>query len=209
MNMFTFLIDRFKRWWMNKSSPRYLRGLSVSDAALSRRDEKITRLNERGASKRRVGLYLARWLGWASITFCATATASLCTTPQIVQAGRSCVCNSGNVGVQKTIGADTFSWVSSGGGFVLKKCANGTTTTCNISIASGDSIPAGTLFLKNADPADPAPYFSCFYTLGSGFTSPQSYNPNPPPLWLPPPRRSIGYLSRPKQRSFHYSQWRG
>jgi len=40
-------------------------GLTVSDAALSRRDKKITRLYEQGASKRRVGLYLARWLGWA------------------------------------------------------------------------------------------------------------------------------------------------
>jgi hypothetical protein len=43
-------------------------GLTVSDAALSRRDKKIARLYEQGASKRRIGLYLARWLGWATLT---------------------------------------------------------------------------------------------------------------------------------------------
>jgi len=42
-------------------------GVSVSAAALSRRDEKIARLYERGASKRRIGLYLACWLGWATM----------------------------------------------------------------------------------------------------------------------------------------------
>jgi len=42
-------------------------GVRVSDAALSRRDEKLTRLYEQGASKRRIGQYLARWIGWATL----------------------------------------------------------------------------------------------------------------------------------------------
>jgi len=41
-------------------------GMRLSQTALSRRDAKIARLYEQGASKRRIGLYLARWLGWAS-----------------------------------------------------------------------------------------------------------------------------------------------
>jgi len=117
MNIFTFLINRLKKWWMDESSPRYLRGflqmtklglhlpirlvyneynalgmqtrpnkaffgfgtcltgLSVSETALSRRDKKIARLNEQGASKRRIGLYLARWLGWASLIIYAVSYA--------------------------------------------------------------------------------------------------------------------------------------
>lgn len=39
-------------------------GLSVFGAALSRQDIKLFRLYERGASKRRIGLCLALWLGW-------------------------------------------------------------------------------------------------------------------------------------------------
>ncbi len=57
-------------------------GLTVSDAALSRRDKKIARLYEQGASKRRVGLYLARWFGWASIvvvTAVPSVTLGACT----------------------------------------------------------------------------------------------------------------------------------
>lgn len=40
-------------------------GMSVSEVSLSRRDQKIARLYEQGASKKRVGAYLRRWLGWA------------------------------------------------------------------------------------------------------------------------------------------------
>ena len=46
-------------------------GMRVSDEALSRRDRKIARLYEQGASKRRIGQYLVRWLGWA---ICGTAS---------------------------------------------------------------------------------------------------------------------------------------
>ncbi len=36
------------------------------------------RLYEQGASKRRIGLYLVRWLGWASISIAAPAVAIDC-----------------------------------------------------------------------------------------------------------------------------------
>lgn len=41
--------------------------MTVSAAALLRRDQKIARLYEQGASKERVGAYLRRWLGWAGV----------------------------------------------------------------------------------------------------------------------------------------------
>ncbi|MCK5921490.1 MAG: group II intron reverse transcriptase domain-containing protein, partial [Methylococcales bacterium] len=46
-----------------------------STQSVSRRDKKITQLYEQGASKRRIGLYLSRWLGWATLVACTTATA--------------------------------------------------------------------------------------------------------------------------------------
>jgi RNA-directed DNA polymerase len=53
-------------------------GMTVSDATLSRRDEKIARLYEQGASKRRVGLYLARWFGWVLGVVAHAAFAGAC-----------------------------------------------------------------------------------------------------------------------------------
>ena len=51
-------------------------GMTVSAAALSRRDQKIARLYEQGASKERVGAYLRQWLGWAGVglTFAVMVT---------------------------------------------------------------------------------------------------------------------------------------
>jgi hypothetical protein len=40
-------------------------GITVSEAALSRRDKKLARLYEQKASKKHIALYLALWLGWA------------------------------------------------------------------------------------------------------------------------------------------------
>lgn len=53
-------------------------GVKVSDAALSRRDEKVARLYEQGASKQRIARYLVRWLGWAiAAGFPASSTAEV------------------------------------------------------------------------------------------------------------------------------------
>lgn len=53
-----------------------------SAASVSRRDNKVTRLYEQGASKQRVGLYLRRWLGWA-VVGCVTGA----TTPVLGDVG--------------------------------------------------------------------------------------------------------------------------
>ena len=71
MNIFTY---HFKRWWMDESSPRYLRDfLQMTWLGLQ-----IARLYEQGASKRRIGLYLARWLGWATMMAGANGFAVVC-----------------------------------------------------------------------------------------------------------------------------------
>jgi len=68
-------------------------GLTVSDAALSRRDKKIATLFEQSASKRRIGLYLARWLGWAVVASAAPALAGTCSSASSESAGW-CTCYS-------------------------------------------------------------------------------------------------------------------
>ncbi len=58
----------------------------VDRLLLSRRDKKIAQLYEQGVSKRRIGLYLARWIGWATITplffaFCFLVSSCFCVYP--------------------------------------------------------------------------------------------------------------------------------
>jgi len=105
MKLFTFLIDHLKKWWMDESSPHYVRGFlqviwhglclpikfvySVLDALdmpthnptgmmLSRRDKKTTRFYEQSASNRRIGLHFAQWIGWACIAWSVVAYAEPC-----------------------------------------------------------------------------------------------------------------------------------
>lgn len=47
-----------------------------STTSVSRRDEKIARLYEQGANRRRIGQYLRRWSGWSVIACCAMSTAN-------------------------------------------------------------------------------------------------------------------------------------
>jgi len=42
-------------------------GMTMSEATLARRNQKIARFYEQGASKERVEAYLRRWLGWAGV----------------------------------------------------------------------------------------------------------------------------------------------
>jgi len=74
MNALHSLLSRITLFFRPVAAPlRGLRpvccptGVRVSDAALSRRDKKLQRLYEQGASKQRIAKYLARWLGWAGL----------------------------------------------------------------------------------------------------------------------------------------------
>jgi len=53
-------------------------GPQVSEAVLSQREAKLTQLAEIGASKKRIGQSLARWIGLATIAWTGTAYAQTC-----------------------------------------------------------------------------------------------------------------------------------
>lgn len=55
--------------------------IQPSAASVSRRDKKVARLYERGASKRRIGLYLGRWLVWGMLGLASAAGADTVAAP--------------------------------------------------------------------------------------------------------------------------------
>jgi len=151
-------------------------GLTVSDAALSRRDKKIAQLYEQGASKRRIGVYLARWLGWACLLGAQTAHATPCTSPPTSAIGpdfSQCVCNLSNANPTIRYNTNTlFGTFPTDAGF----CADTTDSTCTAS--PPPMFSTQTYFFKNN--TETADYFSCFYTSNGGFSSPQNYTPTTP-----------------------------
>jgi hypothetical protein len=52
-------------------------GVRVSDAARSRRETQVARLDEQGVPKLRIARYLARWLGWAALAGASTTAHSI------------------------------------------------------------------------------------------------------------------------------------
>jgi Fibronectin type III domain len=72
-----------------------LKFIKILSTTLSRRDTKISRLYEQGASKQRIGKYLARWLGWGSLVLMTShstfTTAATCNVIHIVEPGRTSI----------------------------------------------------------------------------------------------------------------------
>ncbi len=64
-NGFDFLGFRTMPLLSNKESPTTIQ---ASAESVSRRDSKVARLYEQGASKKRIGQYLRRWLGWSILS---------------------------------------------------------------------------------------------------------------------------------------------
>ncbi|HEW97949.1 MAG: hypothetical protein DRR16_16605 [Candidatus Parabeggiatoa sp. nov. 3] len=162
-------------------------GLTVSDAALSRRDNKIAQLYERGASKRRIGLYLARWLGWACIVAPPHVTPTPCNTPITVTIpswppGHSCQC----------LGTVYATRMSSGivlGHNDVHQCSTPShTATCT---TPDTNNATGTHYYKNT--TETSSYFKCDwvadvgYTTGTASTYTPTSPPAPPAASAPPP----------------------
>ena len=57
-------------------------GMTVSEATLSRRDQKIVRFYEKDASKERVRAYLRLWIGWAGVLWLLAGVVVGCTGRQ-------------------------------------------------------------------------------------------------------------------------------
>jgi len=152
-------------------------GLTVSDAALSRRDTLIATLYEQGASKRRIRLYLARWLGWASLTAAAAGSANNCVPPFIQpMTGTKVMCSCyfqviGGVGDPANTSA-ALELLSVG------LCASTTDTTCSSPPSGTNLANAQTLFFKNL--TESQEFFSCKWDPTGGFTDPNAYTPAAP-----------------------------
>ena len=162
-------------------------GLTVSDAALSRRDTKIATLFEQGASKRRIGLYLARWLGWATLAGAHAAGATPCASfsvPMSIVA--TCDCHSvGGSTVAVSPGyVDLTGVYSSVPPSNATRCASPADTLCTAS-HNNTLLNNQTIYLKNT--TETADFFKCTFLLGCCFTNMASYTPSPPTTTTSPP----------------------
>ncbi|EDN72709.1 hypothetical protein BGS_0664 [Beggiatoa sp. SS] len=149
-------------------------GLTVSDAALSRRDQKLAQLYSPRASNRRIGLYLARWIGWASIAIASVATASNCTSPTVFVLSDTTLCRcSAGAYVQRynTSGAVKASEGS-------KECNGNTDTTCNTLTTNNTT---GTHYYKNT--TEDSSYYKCDWVADTGYdrSSASVYTHTPAP----------------------------
>ena len=172
MNIFTY---HFKRWWMDESSPRYLRDfLQMTWLGLQ-----IARLYEQGASKRRVGLYLARWLGWAACACVPLSHALTCTDPpNVITTPPYSICRCGfdmSAGITVEINRWKADGSLLGAGTGTKQCTGVTDTVCGPLVTSTVEKRE---YYKNTTGTDS--YFSCYWTPSSGYSSPQIYTPTTP-----------------------------
>jgi len=177
MNIFTFLIDHFKRWWMDESSPHYLRGLLVSAAAMSLIDNKIALIYEQGASKKRIEQYWRRWLTWGFAGGLLALTPCVHSTPCDafgLPSGFACVCtfsDSAYFGDWNGGNGNATSDTARG----ITRCLDATDLTCTIT-ANGATTDyptlanGTTLYFKNTTET-PGETFSCTFTMGTGFVT--------------------------------------
>jgi len=160
-------------------------GLTVSDAALSRRDTKIATLFEQGASKRRIGLYLARWLGWATITGATWCGATPCANVSGGTIGQTTDCECFPASSPTRAQCYSYSYNLLDGGRVESQPQNPNTTHCAspadtscTAIAPITLNDNQTIYLKNT--SESADFFKCTFSIGTGFISAASHNPSPP-----------------------------
>jgi len=148
-------------------------GLTVSDATLSRRDKKIARLNEQGASKRRIGLYLARWLGWAACACVPLSHANDCSFPTDAHP-YTCPCTSTIYAYRHLNGNINLV-------YSVLQCASASDTVC---ATPSDNNTPGTHFYTTTSTTH-ANFYSCDWTPSDGYSHAQTYTPTSPPAPAP------------------------
>ncbi len=149
------------------------------------REYSLPRLDEQGASKRRIGLYLARWLGWAACACVPLSHAAVCTNPPTVgltpytPASYGCNCfhpgQSDGVYLLRHLSTGTVGEQSS-----TRQCISAADTEC-ASPSSNNS--EGTHYYKNNTETNS--YFSCDWTPSVGYSNPQNYTSTTPPTPAP------------------------
>jgi len=165
-------------------------GLTVSDAALSRRDTKIATLFEQGASKRRIGLYLARWLGWASITAAAAWHGlAFAACPAVSPNSDWCACSPPSLACRNGPTADSavailgtppnWSW-NSWGAFCMNNTsiwATGATAWEPVPTSGSRHLTTSSnLTFRNNITGD---LYSCKFDTASGFSAPNGAPTDP------------------------------
>ena len=203
MKLFTFLINHLKKWWVDESSPHYVRGFlqviwhglclpikfvySVLDAlgmpthnptsmTLSRRDKKTTRFYEQSASNRRIGLHFAQWLGWACIAWGVVAYAEPCVPYSKVDTTKMIsTCGCGQSEYSHSFG--NYKGIGVGRKGIISLCRAPTGYCKGFTF---DRYKAGPKYFRvNTQPnifkkeQEPAIFFTCYWDPKTGFA------PNP------------------------------
>jgi len=135
--------------------------------SLSRHDTKIAKRNEIGASKRRVELSFACWLGWTIFCFAnVSAFATVCTpkTSSLSGGKYACACVLGNTGIQRYVSDGRVGPLAN-----VQKCSSAFTTAVCIDPTGVTDNTAGTHFYKNLTESPPT-FYSCDWTPGTGYS---------------------------------------
>ena len=144
------------------------------------REYSLPRLYEQGASKRRIGLYLARWLGWAACACVPLSHATLCPTPPTIDnasPGSSyLVCEYSTAYLQRTTSNGTLLYSTK-----LLSCQSASDTVC---APPSDNNSQGTHYFKNTHGGS-NDYISAYWTPNVGYSNPQNYTPTPTPTPVP------------------------
>jgi len=148
--------------------------------SLHRYDKKIAPLYEQDTSKRRIGLSLARWIGWACIAINGAVAAIPCTQPPISDNTRPevgvCECNDPDlIYLIRTVTKGEIDLA-----LAVAQCADEYDTTC---ATPSTNNTVGTHYYKNT--TELSDYFSCDWTPETGYSNPQNYTPSLPPPEFP------------------------
>ena len=144
------------------------------------REYSLPRLGEQGASKRRIGLYLARWLGWATISLAPGLSAYTCATPPFNEFNNGvaiCRCDS-TFSVRATL-SNAYGFHTPGEPSTnnIHLCTNASFTQC-ATLPNPHTTTSGTYYFKNT--TETSSYFSCDYdTATQLFSNPQNHNITP------------------------------
>ncbi len=139
----------------------------------------LLRLNEQSASKRRIGLYLARWLGWAAIAFSHSLSSTPCWDIGLNTSTAICFCSvAPSVNVSRTLTGD----IDTPSVNVTQCDSELTTATCSTPY---NTTATGPHYYVNTSET-PNIYFKCNRVAATGGTEYQPselYTPiSPPPI---------------------------
>jgi len=156
------------------------------------REYSLPRLDEQGASKRRIGLYLARWLGWATggvaLATCSLSPSFAANCTAYPTGSQACICSEANLTHHKVGNWNVLPQPANGSldtttfSISASICATASDTTCGITPRNhGPLTNNTTLYVKNETGTD---FFKCSVVFGT-FLQSEAHIPSPPPSPAP------------------------